>query len=103
MVVVTRYFYYYYFLISRVHPFKFHSFIHVHYYMLNELTICRYFGGIKLGTGGLVRAYGGVASECLRNAPTILVKSRVIKSFLRLFFFHRTNLCLCHILWLIFY
>ncbi|KAA3474159.1 IMPACT family member in pol 5'region [Gossypium australe] len=37
----------------------------------------RYFGGIKLGTGGLVRAYGGVASECLRNAPTCLVKSKV--------------------------
>lgn len=37
----------------------------------------RYFGGIKLGTGGLVRAYGGVASECLRNAPVCLVKSKV--------------------------
>ncbi|KAK9228576.1 hypothetical protein WN944_021528 [Citrus x changshan-huyou] len=41
------------------------------------VVVTRYFGGIKLGTGGLVRAYGGVASECLRNAPTILVKSRV--------------------------
>lgn len=54
--------------------------------MWNELANCRYFGGIKLGTGGLVRAYGGVASECLRNAPTILVKSRVINFFLRLCF-----------------
>ncbi|XP_031265042.1 uncharacterized protein LOC116123413 [Pistacia vera] len=41
------------------------------------VVVTRYFGGIKLGTGGLVRAYGGVASECLRNAPTILVKSKV--------------------------
>lgn len=41
------------------------------------VVVIRYFGGIKLGTGGLVRAYGGVASECLRNAPTCLVKSEV--------------------------
>lgn len=41
------------------------------------VVVIRYFGGIKLGTGGLVRAYGGVAAECLRNAPTILVKSKV--------------------------
>ncbi|XP_022871321.1 uncharacterized protein LOC111390507 isoform X1 [Olea europaea var. sylvestris] len=41
------------------------------------VVIIRYFGGIKLGTGGLVRAYGGVAAECLRNAPTCLVKSKV--------------------------
>ncbi|MHB1294320.1 MAG: IMPACT family protein [Anaerolineae bacterium] len=30
----------------------------------------RYFGGIKLGTGGLVRAYSGAAREALRNLPT---------------------------------
>ncbi|XP_043804997.1 IMPACT family member in pol 5'region isoform X2 [Manihot esculenta] len=41
------------------------------------VVVIRYFGGIKLGTGGLVRAYGGVASECLRNASTCLVKSKV--------------------------
>ncbi|CAK7339626.1 unnamed protein product [Dovyalis caffra] len=41
------------------------------------VVVIRYFGGIKLGTGGLVRAYGGVASECLRNAPPCLVKSKV--------------------------
>ncbi|EEF31688.1 IMPACT family member in pol 5'region [Ricinus communis] len=41
------------------------------------VVVIRYFGGIKLGTGGLVRAYGGVASECLRNAPTCLVKSKI--------------------------
>lgn len=29
----------------------------------------RHFGGVKLGAGGLVRAYGGAARECLRAAP----------------------------------
>ncbi|KAF8018515.1 hypothetical protein BT93_H3406 [Corymbia citriodora subsp. variegata] len=41
------------------------------------VVVIRHFGGIKLGTGGLVRAYGGTASECLKNAPTCLVKSKV--------------------------
>ncbi|KAE8706311.1 GPI ethanolamine phosphate transferase 2-like isoform X1 [Hibiscus syriacus] len=41
------------------------------------VVVIRYFGGIKLGTGGLVRAYGGVAAECLQNAATCLVKSKV--------------------------
>ncbi|KAL0423148.1 UNVERIFIED_CONTAM: IMPACT family member in pol 5'region [Sesamum radiatum] len=41
------------------------------------VVVIRYFGGIKLGTGGLVRAYGGVAAECLRNAPTCVVKSKL--------------------------
>lgn len=33
------------------------------------LVVSRWFGGIKLGAGGLVRAYGGCAAECLRTAP----------------------------------
>ncbi|MFC5569481.1 IMPACT family protein [Lysobacter yangpyeongensis] len=32
-------------------------------------VVTRWFGGIKLGAGGLVRAYGGAAAECLRVAP----------------------------------
>ncbi|CAM8990383.1 unnamed protein product [Rhodiola kirilowii] len=41
------------------------------------VVVIRNFGGIKLGTGGLVRAYGGAASECLRIAETCLIKSKV--------------------------
>jgi uncharacterized YigZ family protein len=32
------------------------------------VVVTRWFGGIKLGAGGLMRAYGGCAAECLRNA-----------------------------------
>jgi putative IMPACT (imprinted ancient) family translation regulator len=33
------------------------------------VVVTRWYGGIKLGAGGLVRAYGGSAAECLRTAP----------------------------------
>jgi len=32
------------------------------------VVVTRWFGGIKLGAGGLARAYGGTAAECLRRA-----------------------------------
>jgi uncharacterized YigZ family protein len=41
------------------------------------VLVTRYFGGIKLGAGGLVRAYGGAAAECLRQAPRREVRPTV--------------------------
>ncbi len=39
------------------------------------VVVVRWYGGVKLGAGGLVRAYGGTAAECLRTAPRLpLVK-----------------------------
>lgn len=32
------------------------------------VLVTRWFGGIKLGSGGLMRAYGGTAAQCLRLA-----------------------------------
>lgn len=39
---------------------------------LGEITlvVSRYFGGIKLGAGGLVRAYSQAVQECLASLPT---------------------------------
>lgn len=41
------------------------------------VIVTRWFGGILLGSGGLVRAYGGTAAGCLRNAPVIELKPSV--------------------------
>jgi len=35
-------------------------------------VVARYFGGIKLGVGGLIRAYGSTARDCLSNADKVV-------------------------------
>lgn len=35
------------------------------------VVVIRYFGGVKLGTGGLVRAYGDAVGDALRTAPLV--------------------------------
>jgi uncharacterized YigZ family protein len=46
------------------------------------VVVIRFYGGVKLGAGGLARAYGGTAASCLRQAkrievlPTIAVRVR---------------------------
>jgi len=35
------------------------------------VVVTRYFGGVKLGVGGLVRAYSGTAAKCLDRAKVI--------------------------------
>ncbi len=40
------------------------------------VVVIRYFGGIKLGVGGLMRAYSGSASKCLDQAEIIEIQPK---------------------------
>ncbi len=42
------------------------------------MVVTRYFGGTLLGTGGLVRAYGGAAAEALKNAAVVEMRPAVL-------------------------
>jgi uncharacterized YigZ family protein len=41
------------------------------------IVVTRYFGGIKLGVGGLVRAYAGSAARCIDQARIIDVQPKI--------------------------
>ncbi len=45
------------------------------------VLIVRYFGGIKLGIGGLVRAYGNAVKEVIANSNTIFYEKMLRYSF----------------------
>jgi uncharacterized YigZ family protein len=45
------------------------------------VVVTRYFGGTKLGIGGLVRAYGGAAAKALEEAEFVEIVERVAISF----------------------
>ena len=47
------------------------------------VVVTRWFGGTKLGVGGLMRAYGGAAAEALDQAPvrTVTLTDRLILAY----------------------
>jgi uncharacterized YigZ family protein len=59
------------------------------------IVVTRYFGGTKLGTGGLVRAYGGAAKDALAALPTELkIEKRQIGISIAYSFYERLKLIL---------
>lgn len=64
--------------------------------LVNTLVVVtRYFGGTKLGTGGLIRAYGDAAAEVL-NACT--VEEHVMRTPMRLRFAYHDTSPVMHVL-----
>ncbi|GHD07738.1 IMPACT family protein [Tianweitania populi] len=49
------------------------------------IVVTRWFGGILLGSGGLMRAYGGIAAICLREAETVPFVETVSGTFTCMF------------------
>lgn len=46
------------------------------------VVVTRWYGGVKLGVGGLARAYGGCAAECLRLAERVpLIEMRDLRVY----------------------
>ncbi len=45
------------------------------------VVVTRWFGGVKLGVGGLIRAYGGTAGQALDRGEVVEVGSRVQLQF----------------------
>jgi len=43
----------------------------------SAIITVRYFGGIKLGTGGMIRGYGSAAKEVIKSSQLISYKKRV--------------------------
>lgn len=41
------------------------------------VVVTRWFGGVLLGSGGLIRAYGGTAAQCLREARKVALVETV--------------------------
>lgn len=41
------------------------------------VVVTRWFGGVLLGSGGLIRAYGGTAALCLRAAEKVLLIEKI--------------------------
>ena len=42
------------------------------------VVVTRYFGGIKLGAGGLIRAYAGSVAQAVREIGLVEIKEQVV-------------------------